>query len=192
MTYLIHNLNPTSQPFIFTQILLMPSVQLHNHCSHPALLPSRSEHYPGSGYFFVGNTPAADAGDRNIIDELARMFEETVLNLDRGYLGTGNFESVLSVKSISMILYAITLNKKTHLRSISEPKRTETGSCMNKPFMCRTIRNTIQTKNFHQHPHKIYRLYASIHLQTPPYWLSRCSNTPRQRCHHAATVRQAH
>lgn len=74
----------------------MPSVQLPNHRSHPALLPSRSKHDPGSGYFFVGNTPAADAGDRNIIDELARMFEETVLNFDRGYLGTGDFENILN------------------------------------------------------------------------------------------------
>ena len=89
-------MNSTSQPFILTQILLMPSVQLPNHRSHPALLPSGSKHDPGSGYFFVGNTTAADSGDRNIIDELARMFEETVLNFNRGYLGTGNFEDVLN------------------------------------------------------------------------------------------------
>ena len=76
-TYLIHNLNSTSQPFIFTQILLMPSIQLPNHRSHPTLLPSGCKHNPSSRYFFVGSTPTADAGDRNIIDELARMFKET-------------------------------------------------------------------------------------------------------------------
>ena len=81
----------------------MPSVQLPNHRSHPALLPSGSKHDPSSGYFFVGGTPTADARDRNIIDELARMFKETVLNFDRRYLGTGDFESILNVKSVSMI-----------------------------------------------------------------------------------------
>ena len=95
-TYLIHNFNSTSQPFIFTQILLMPSIQLFNHRSHPARLPSGSKHDPGSGYFFVGSTPPADASDCNIIDELARMFEETVLNFDRGYLGTGDLENILN------------------------------------------------------------------------------------------------
>ena len=97
-TYMIHNLNTTSQPFVFTQIILMPSIQLSNYRSHTALLPSGSKHDPGSGYFFVGETPATDAGDRNIIDELARMFEETVLNFDRGYLGTRDFESILNFK----------------------------------------------------------------------------------------------
>ena len=102
-TYLIYNLNSTSQPLIFTQIRLVPSIQLLNHCCHSALLPSGSKHDPGSGYFFVGNTPAADASDRNIIDELSRMFEETILNFDRGYLGTGNFESILNVNSVNII-----------------------------------------------------------------------------------------
>ena len=95
-TYMIHNFNSTSQPFIFTQILLMPSIQLPNHRSHPAFLPSESKHDPGSGYFFVGNSPAGDASDSNIINELAGMFKETVFNLDRGYLGTGDLENILN------------------------------------------------------------------------------------------------
>ena len=102
-TYLIHNLNSTSQPFIFTQILLMPSIQLPNHCRHPALLTGRCKHDPGSRHFFVGNTPAANESDRNIIDELARIFEETTLNFDRGYLRAGDFESILEVKVLSLI-----------------------------------------------------------------------------------------
>ena len=77
----------------------MPTIQLLNHRSHSKLLPSRSKHDPGSGYFFVGNTPAADAGNRNIIDELSRMFKKTVLNFDRGHLGTGDFESILNAMS---------------------------------------------------------------------------------------------
>jgi hypothetical protein len=106
-THLIHNLNSTSQPFIFNQIPLMPSIQPPIHLSHPALLPSRSKHDPGSGYFFVVNTPAADASNRNIIDELARMFEKTVLNFDRarGYLGTGDYESILNVKSVCKVFF---------------------------------------------------------------------------------------
>jgi hypothetical protein len=89
-------LNTTSKPFILTQILLMPIIQLLNHRSHPALLSSGSKHDPSSGYFFVGNTPAADAGDRNIINELPRLFEETVLNFYRRYLGTRDFENILN------------------------------------------------------------------------------------------------
>jgi hypothetical protein len=83
----------------------MPSIQLPNHLSHPALLPNRSKHDPGSGYFFVGKTPAADASNRNIIDELAGMFEKTVLDFDRGYLGTGDFESILNVKSVCKVFF---------------------------------------------------------------------------------------
>ena len=77
----------------------MPNLQLRNHCSHPALLPSGSKHDLGSRYFFVGNAPATDACDRNIIDKLSRMIEKTVHNFNRGYLGTGNFENILNVKS---------------------------------------------------------------------------------------------
>jgi hypothetical protein len=80
----------------------MPNTQFPNHRSHSALLSSGSKHDPGSRYFFVGNAPAADAGDRNIIDELARMIEETVLNFDRRYLGARNFENILNVESVSM------------------------------------------------------------------------------------------
>ena len=73
----------------------MPCIQLPYHGSNPALIPSGSKHDPGSGYLFVGNTPTADASDRNIIDEISRMSEETVLNFDRGHLGTRDFESIL-------------------------------------------------------------------------------------------------
>ena len=78
----------------------MPSIQLPNYGSHPVLLTSRRKYDPSSGYFFIGSTPTADAGDRNIIDELTRMFEETVLNFNRGYLGTGDFESILNVTEL--------------------------------------------------------------------------------------------
>ena len=100
-TYLIHNLNSTSQPFIFSQSLLMPRIQLPNHSSHPALLPSGSKHDPCSGYLFIRNTPTSNASDGNIIDELARMFEETVFDFDRGYLSTGDFESILNFECYS-------------------------------------------------------------------------------------------
>ena len=95
-TYCIHNLDSPSQPFIFTQILLMPPVQLLYHRSHPSLLPSRRKHDPGSRYLFIGKTSAANASNRNIVDKLVRMVKETILNFDRGYLGTGDLEGILN------------------------------------------------------------------------------------------------
>ena len=79
----------------------MPIIQLLNHRSHPAPFPSGSKHDPGSGHFFVGSTPAADAGNRNIINELARMFEETILYFDWRYLGTGDFENILKFSNVN-------------------------------------------------------------------------------------------
>jgi len=73
----------------------MPFIQLLHYRSHPTLLTSGREHDPGSGYFFVGHTTAADAGDRGIVDEVIRMLEETVLDFDWRYLGAGDFEGIL-------------------------------------------------------------------------------------------------
>jgi len=74
----------------------MPCVQLLHHRSHPALLPSRRKHDPGPRYLFIGKTSTANAGNRNIVDKLARMVKETILKFDRGYLGTGDLEGILN------------------------------------------------------------------------------------------------
>ena len=58
----------------------IPDPQLEFHLSTIYIYSNSSD----ARHFFVGSTPTPDAGDRNIIDELARMFEETVLNFNRG------------------------------------------------------------------------------------------------------------
>lgn len=80
----------------------MPVIQLLHYCSHSAFLTSGGKHDPGSGYLFVRNTPTADASDRNIIDKPTRMCKKTILDFDRGYLGTRDFEYILKFKSGSV------------------------------------------------------------------------------------------
>ena len=100
----------------------MPHVQLPHHCSYAALLTSGGKHNPGSGYLFIRKAPTTDTSDRNVIDELVRMCEETVLDFERRYLGTRDFESIL-IEWLTFEYDSVT--SETHLRSISKPKNMD-------------------------------------------------------------------
>ena len=104
----------------------MPRIQLLHHCSYTALLTSRGKHNPGSGYLFIRKASTTDTSNGNIVDELARMCKETVLNFMERYLGTRDFESILNFEMTEWLTFECdSMISETHLCSISKPKNMD-------------------------------------------------------------------
>jgi len=79
----------------------MPPLQLLHHLFFAPfllILAGLGQNDPCTRDLFIRSTSPRDTGNGGIGDEALRMREETVLDLDGGYLGAGDFQRILRIQ----------------------------------------------------------------------------------------------
>ena len=169
--HLIHNLDPTMQPFMVAKCFLIPRFKLLNDCLYAELLAFITQNNPGSWnlpplVFRFGTRH--NTSDNDICKESVGLREQRILNLVWRYLTARRcFECILDPANDAI--------RKEKNASVTIDQSSSQ-----------------LTKYSHFGPRELNLLCVSSHQRMLLALLSRCSNSPKRQSRSRHTIRQAH
>ena len=104
-TDLVDDGDTAPQPFIPTERVADPRVELGNDLGRTERLAARRQNDPRPRDALVRRTSAAHASDGHVNEEALGMSEQRLLDLRRGHLHSRNFQRVLSPTACQTVTY---------------------------------------------------------------------------------------